>query len=57
MMVGGSLGGMLGPALMGVLSSGIGVRKSFSISTIAVLIVLLLHHLSSRSKRLEQSGE
>ena len=43
MVVGASLGGMLGPALMGVLSSGIGIRKAFAVSTVAMVIILVLN--------------
>ncbi|MCL2165303.1 MAG: MFS transporter [Oscillospiraceae bacterium] len=51
MVVGGSLGGMLLPALTGFVSNSIGVRRAFIISTFSVVSILVLNCLRRQKSR------
>ena len=43
MVVGASLGGMLGPALIGAISSAVGVRRAFVVSTVSMIIIFIVN--------------
>ena len=43
MVVGASLGGIMVPALMGLLSSNVGVRRAIALSTASMIVILLLN--------------
>jgi len=49
MIVGGSLGGILFPALVGVVSSGFGIRRALAIATASVALILMLNLLSRKN--------